>query len=418
VKLSLFIARRYLFSKKSHNAINVISAISVCGVALATLALICTLSVFNGFQQMVADLFTNFDSDLEITATKGKVFDSEAASIKHLQEVKGIALMSSSLEEQVMLIYGSNQLMVTLKGVDDRFREITHIDEILYGNGFFRLHDKDREYAIPGIEVAARLGIGITQSDSLQVYAPKRGEEVNLADPTNAFVMRSVEAPGMVFAVNQRKYDSEYVLSSLSFARQLLGYRSEVSEIGVKVAEGANPDAVQRAIQSRLGQDYQVKNRYEQQEDVFRIMKLEKLISYIFLTFILLIACFNVVGSLSMLIIDKKKDVVTLRHLGASDRLIGRIFLLEGRLISLFGALIGIFLGVGLCLLQQHFGFITLGAGAAEGAFVVDAYPVQVEALDVLLVLSTVLLVGWIAVWYPVKILTRKLIQSTAQKED
>jgi len=417
VKLSLFIARRYLFSKKSHNAINVISAISVCGVALATLALICTLSVFNGFQQMVADLFTNFDSDLEITATKGKVFNAEAPSIQHLHEAEGVALMSYSLEEQVMLIYGSNQLMVTLKGVDDRFREITHIDEILYGNGFFRLHDRDTEYAIPGIEVAARLGIGITQSDSLQVYAPKRGEEVNLADPSNAFVMRSVQAPGMVFAVNQRKYDSEYVLSSLNFARQLLGYRSEVSKIGVKVAEGANPDVVQRTLQSRLGKDFQVKNRYEQQEDVFRIMKLEKLISYIFLTFILLIACFNVVGSLSMLIIDKKKDVITLRHLGASDRLIGQIFLLEGRLISLFGALIGIVLGVGLCLLQQHFGFITLGAGAAEGAFVIDAYPVQVEALDVLLVLGTVLLVGWIAVWYPVKLLTRKLIQSADEKD-
>lgn len=417
MKLSLFIARRYLFSKKSHNAINVISAISVCGVALATLALVCTLSVFNGFQQMVADLFTNFDSDLEITATKGKVFNAETPSIQHLHEVEGVALMSYSLEEQVMLIYGSNQLMVTLKGVDDRFREITHIDEILYGNGFFCLHDRDREYAIPGIEVAARLGIGITQSDSLQVYAPKRGEEVNLADPTSAFVMRSVQAPGMVFAVNQRKYDSQYVLSSLNFARQLLGYRSEVSEIGVKVAEGANSNVVQRTLQSRLGKDYQVKNRYEQQEDVFRIMKLEKLISYIFLTFILLIACFNVVGSLSMLIIDKKKDVITLRHLGASDRLIGQIFLLEGRLISLFGALIGIVLGVGLCLLQQHFGFITLGAGAAEGAFVIDAYPVQVEVLDVFLVLGTVLLVGWIAVWYPVKLLTRKLIQSTDEKD-
>ena len=197
----------------------------------------------------------------------------------------------------------------------------------------------------------------------------------------------------------------------------MLGYRAEVSEIGVKVAEGANPNVVQRTLQSRLGKDYQVKNRYEQQEDVFRIMKLEKLISYIFLTFILLIACFNVVGSLSMLIIDKKKDVITLRHLGASDRLIGQIFLLEGRLISLFGALIGIVLGVGLCLLQQHFGFITLGAGAAEGAFVIDAYPVQVEVLDVFLVLGTVLLVGWIAVWYPVKLLTRKLIQSTDEKE-
>ncbi len=158
---------------------------------------------------MVADLFTNFDSDLEITAAKGKVFNAETPSIQHLHEVEGVALMSYSLEEQVMLIYGSNQLMVTLKGVDDRFREITHIDEILYGNGFFRLHDRDREYAIPGIEVAARLGIGITQSDSLQVYAPKRGEEVNLADPTSAFVMRSVQAPGMVFAVNQRKYDSQ-----------------------------------------------------------------------------------------------------------------------------------------------------------------------------------------------------------------
>ncbi len=415
MNLSFYIARRYLFSRKSHNAINVISAISVCGVALATLALVCTLSVFNGFQQMVAGMFTSFDPDLKITVVKGKVFNGQDARIRKICSMPEVEVCTETLEEQAMVMYDNNQAMVMLKGVGDNFRELTKIDSILYGNGTFMLHDATMNFGILGIDVAARLNCGITAYEPIQIFAPKRGQEVNLADPSTAFNREIIMSPGMVFAVNQRKYDTQYVLTSLAFARKLFGYTKEVSAIELKLKEGVSVSSVQGKIQQLLGPDFQVKDRYEQQADVFRIMKVEKLISYIFLTFILLIACFNVVGSLSMLIIDKKKDVVTLRNLGADNKLITRIFLFEGRMISLAGAVFGIIVGVVLCLLQQKYGFISLGSSGSEGVFVVDAYPVSVQIGDILLILVTVLVVGFLSVWYPVKYLSKKLLKENRE---
>ena len=376
MSLPFFIARRYLFSKKKHNAINIISGISVCGVALATLALVCTLSVFNGFQDMVAGFFTAFDPELKITVREGKVFDPHEACIK---------------------------------GVEDNFEQLTSIDSLLYGTGKFLLSDSVVDYGFLGVELISELGTGIQFVDPLQVYAPKRNVRVNIANPTAAFNREYLFSPGAIFAVNQQKYDSRYILTSLDFARRLFNYDTEVSAIEMKLKPGSNIGSVQKKIAGILGDRFIVQNRYEQQADVFRIMEIEKLISYLFLTFILGIACFNVIGSLSMLILDKREDVETLRNLGADDRLIARIFLFEGRMISVFGALSGIVLGLLLCFLQQRFGLISLGGG--NGSFVVDAYPVSVHATDIILVFLTVITVGFLSVWYPVRYLSKRLLR-------
>lgn len=403
-----YIARRYLFSKKSHNAINVISAISVCGVALATLALVCTLSVFNGFQDLVASFFTAFDPQLRITAVRGKVFDGDDPRILALRQMPEVAVWSRSLEDNAMVQYQGRQAMAVIKGVEDNFDILTPIDSILYGRGELTLHDEVAHYAIPGIQLLATLGSSIRFLDPLEVYAPRRGAKVNLANPSTAFVTGSLFSSGLVFSVNQEKYDASYILTSIDFARSLFQYTTEVSAVNLRLDPGADTEAVKRQIQQQLGGDFRVEDRYEQQADTYRIMRVEKLISYLFLTFILVIACFNIIGSLSMLIIDKRDDVATLRNLGASDKQIVRIFLFEGRMISFIGASVGVVLGLMLCWVQQAFGLIKLGS---SGSFVVDAYPVSVEVTDVAVVFVTVLVVGFLSVWYPVRYLSKRLLK-------
>ena len=404
-----YIARRYLFSKKKHNAINIISGISVCGVALATLALVCTLSVFNGFQDMVASFFTAFDPQLKITVREGKVFDAQDERIRAVCALPEVEVFTETLEENAMVQYKDRQAMVVLKGVEDNFEQLTSIDSLLYGAGDFILHDSIVDYGVLGVELISELGTGLQFVDPLQVYAPKRNVHVNMANPSASFNRDYLFSPGVVFVVNQQKYDARYILTSLDFARNLFNYDTEVSAVELKLKSDTDASAVQKKISRILGDDFVVLNRYEQQADVFRIMEIEKFISYLFLTFILAIACFNVIGSLSMLILDKREDVETLRNLGADDRLIARIFLFEGRLISLFGALSGIILGLLLCYIQQRFGIISLGGGG--GGFIVDAYPVSVHATDVILIFVTVITVGFLSVWYPVHYLTKRLLK-------
>ena len=409
MNLPFYIARRYLFSKKKHNAINIISGISVCGVALATLALVCTLSVFNGFQDMVAGFFTAFDPELKITIREGKVFEPQGAAFQEVRSLPEIGVWTETLEENAMVQYKDRQAMAIIKGVEDNFEELTSIDCLLYGAGEFILHDSIVDYGVLGVELISELGTGLQFVDPLQVYAPKRNVRVNMANPSASFNRDYLFSPGVVFVVNQQKYDARYILTSLSFARNLFNYDTEVSAVELKLKPGADVTAVQRKITRILGDEFVVLDRYEQQADVFRIMEIEKFISYLFLTFILAIACFNVIGSLSMLILDKREDVETLRNLGADDRLIARIFLFEGRLISLFGALSGIVLGLLLCYIQQRFGIISLGGG--NGSFIVDAYPVSVHVTDVVLIFITVITVGFLSVWYPVHYLTRRLLK-------
>ena len=382
----------------------------MCGVALATLALVCTLSVFNGFQDLVTTMFTAFDPEIKITAANGKVFDAQDERIQSLRELPEIEVFSESLEDNAMVQYKGRQTMVVIKGIEDNFNQLTAIDSILYGRGDWILQDEVVDYAIPGIELVSVLGTGIRFLDPLEVYAPKRGVKINVANPSTSFESSYLHSSGLVFAVNQQKYDASYILTSLSFARELFQYETEVSSIELRLVADADLKKVKNEIRRILGNDFLVLDRYEQQADTYRIMEVEKLISYVFLSFILLIACFNVIGSLSMLIIDKRNDVVTLRNLGADDQLISRVFLFEGYMITFFGALIGVGLGLLLCFIQQEFGLISLGSGSSAGAFVVDAYPVSVYATDVILVLITVLVTGFLSVFFPVRYLTRRLL--------
>lgn len=404
-----YIARRYLFSKKSHNAINIISIISVCGVAFTTMALVCTLSVFNGFQDLVASFFTAFDPQLKIIPVEGKVFYKDDPAIRQLRNDKDIALFSECLEDNALAIYRNRQVMVHIKGVEDQFSELTDINKLLYGDGSFVLHADVLQYGVPGIRLANSLGLGAYFEDPLQIYAPKKGAQINLSNPATSFSQSELYSSGVVFSVNQEKYDNNYILTSIDFARKLFDQPDMVSSIDLKLREGVDVDQAKSRIQLLLGEErFKVLDRYEQQADIFRIMRVEKLIAYIFLTFILLIACFNIIGSVSMLIIDKKDDVRTLRNLGANDNQIIRIFLYEGRMISALGAVIGLISGLGLCWLQQTYGLIKMGS--SEGMFLVDAYPVSVYWGDLLLVFITVLLIGFAALWYPIRYLGRRLI--------
>lgn len=358
----------------------------------------------------MSNLFTAFDPELKVTTVNGKVFDAQDERIQALKDLPAIEVFSETLEDNAMVQYQGKQAMVVLKGVEDNFHQLTPIDSILYGRGERVLHDEVADYAIPGVELVSVLGTGIRFLDPLEVYVPKRGAKVNVANPASSFNSSYLHSSGLIFAVNQQKYDASYILTSLSFARKLFQYDTEVSSIDLKLREGSDVNKVKKEITGRLGDEYRVQNRYEQQADTFRIMEIEKLISYFFLTFILLVACFNVIGSLSMLIIEKREDVITLRNLGADDQTISRIFLFEGCLISMLGSLVGIVLGLLLCLAQQEFGWISLGGDSSAGAFVIDAYPVSVHWEDVILVLSTVLVIGTLSVWYPVRYFSRRLL--------
>ena len=403
-----YIARRYLFSKKSTHAINVISGISVVGVVVATTALVVTLSVFNGFHDLVASFFTAMDPQIKVVPVKGKAAPADDPILTKIRQLPEVDVATECLEDQALAVYGNRQQMVKLKGVEDNFDKLTHIREILEGDGEFDLHAADIYYGIPGLGIAYQMGLGYTYEQPLQIYAPRREGQLNMADPSDGFVEDELYSPGVVFCMKQGKYDKNYILTSIHFTRQLFQQDGMLSSLELRLKPGSNFDSVIKHMKELAGTQYRVLDRFEQQEDTFRIMKVEKLIAYIFLTFILMIACFNIIGSLSMLIIDKKEDVVTLRNLGATDHQISRIFLFEGRMISVIGAIIGILLGLFLCWLQQQYGIVRLGN--TEGSFVVDAYPVSVHPTDIILVFVTVLIVGFLSVWYPVRYFSRRLL--------
>ncbi len=406
--VSFYIARRYLFSRKSHNAINIISGISVCGVALAAMALVCTLSVFNGFRDLVASFFTAFDPQLRVTLVEGRTVAADDSALQALRHHPAVHIYTECLEDKALAVWGERQQMVTVKGVDDNFARQADLSQLLYGDGEFILHADVLQYGVPGIGLASALGMGARFDGALSVYAPRKGERINAANPLSSFRRDELLSAGVVFAVQQAKYDGSYLLTSIEFARRLFDRPGRLSAVELTLHPGTDVGRAKADLERLLGPRFRVLDRYEQQADVFRIMEVEKLIAYLFLSFILLVACFNIIGSLSMLMIDKKADVRTLRNLGAPDALIRHIFLLEGWLISAFGALLGIGLGLLLCGLQQTFGFITLGD--SNGAFVIDAYPVSVRWQDVLLVFGTVLLVSFVAVFYPVRYLSRRLL--------
>jgi lipoprotein-releasing system permease protein len=403
-----FIARRYLFSKKSTNVINIISGISVVGVAVATMAMVVTLSVFNGFSDLVATLFTAFDPQIELTPKEGKTAPADDPLLTEVRQLPQVAVATESVEDMALAVYGDRQAMVNIKGVEDNFDQLTHIREILYGEGEYELHAANLDYGILGVRLAEQLGTGYHFYEPLKIYAPRREGQVDLTDPSDGFVSEELYSPGVLFSVQQAKYDKNYILTSISFARRIFDQQGMLSSLELRLKPGSDFEAVKAEINRIAGERYYVKDRYEQQDDTFRIMEIEKLIAYVFLTFILMVACFNIIGSLSMLIVDKRDDVVTLRNLGANDRQITQVFLFEGRMISAMGAVVGIIIGLLLCWLQQTFGIIALGSSA--GSFIVDAYPVSVHYTDVLIVFFTVIVVGFLSVWYPVRYFSKRLL--------
>ncbi len=404
-----YIARRYLFSKKSTNVINIISAISVTGVAVTTMALVIVMSVFNGFHDLVASFFTSFDPQISVVPAKGKAVAADDPLLTQMKKLSEVQVSTECVEDLALAMYGDKQAMVTVKGVENNFDSLTNIRDILYGDGDFTLQAANLQYGIPGIRLAQTLGIGAQWDGFLKIYAPKReGQLVDATNPSDGFVSDSIISAGVVFAVNQSKYDKDHILTSIGFARRIFDRQGMITSLEFRLKPGSNLNAVKAEMQKIGGDKYRVLDRFEQQADTFKIMQIEKVLAYIFLTFILVVACFNIIGSLSMLIIDKKQDVATLRSLGANDKLITRIFLFEGRMISAIGAAIGIIIGLLLCWLQQTYGLVAMGS--TSGAFVINAYPVSVHYDDVLIIFITVIAVGWLATWYPVRYMSKRLL--------
>lgn len=406
---SFYVARRYMFSKKSVGAINVISFISVAGVAVGTMALVIVLSVFNGFHDLVASLFTNFDPQIEVVPVKGKTVNADAPELDRIRHLDFVDVATDVVEDQAIAVYGDRQRMVTVMGVDENFDQLTNISDILYGDGDFTLRVANLYFGVPGIRLAQDLGLGARWADYLKIYAPvRRGQLTDLDTPTDGFVVDSLLSPGVVYAVNQNKYDRDRIITSIYFARQLFDQDGMLSSLQLRLKPGTDLSTAKREIKAAAGEKFRVLDRFEQQADTFRIMQIEKVLAYVFLTFILIVACFNIISSLSMLIIDKKNDINTLHNLGANDRQIRSIFLYEGRIISAVGALIGIGLGLALCGLQQVFGFVKMGE--SSGTFIVNAYPVSVHYWDVLVVFITVILIGWAASWIPARRLRKQIL--------
>lgn len=405
MKLSLYIAKRYLFAKKSRNAINVISGVSVAGVAVGTMALIIILSVFNGLETMVSKIFNTFDPDIKITAAEGKTFIADTSRLELLANVDGVSCYSLTIEENALLKYGDRQYIATIKGVDENYAMVTNIDSSMWEGEFILNDDKGRSFAIPGMGVAVNLGMRINFVTQLSIIVPRKDASTNL-DPENA-LKRQFVFPSGIFEV-EKEYDSKYVYLPIDFVRNLTETYEGTSSIEIKFKENANPQSVQKKISEIYGYGFVVKNQYEQQEIFYKVMRSERLAIFFILTLILIIASFNIIGSLTMLIIEKERDIEILKSLGADNSLIQKIFIFEGWLISIIGAMAGIFLGFLICWLQQTYGLVKL----QSESLIMDAYPVVMKLKDFIIVPATVLLIGYWAAWYPVRYLTKKFLKN------
>jgi len=397
MKVEQKIAWRYLWGKKSHNAINIVSGVSAAAVMVVTAAMVCVMSVMNGFGTVIEGMFSNFDPDLKITPSAGKTFSTETEAFNHVRALDCVELFSETIEETALVEFEDHQQPAILKGVDSTFVRLTRIDSIIV-DGKFNVWDGAFYNTVMGIGLSNQLRTGAHFIHPLHLFAPKREAKVNMLNPTDNFNRNTCFMAG-VFAVNQLKYDDHYMLVALPLARQLFDY-SEHTVTAVELKISGDTKKAQKQIRTILGKDYQVLNRYEQQADFFRILRIEKWLTALLLVFILLIASFNIIGSLTMLIIDKQNDIRVLHNLGADEKLIQKIFLVEGWLISSLGALLGLALGVVICLVQEHFGIIKLGTGTE---YVLSAYPVHVEVLDLVFVAVVVLTLGFVAAWYPAR---------------
>ena len=402
----LHIAWRYLFSKKGHNAINIVSGVSAAAVGVVTAAMVCVLSVMNGFGALVEHMFSEFDPEIRITAAAGKSFQLDTLPVQQALALPFVQATSEVVEEMALVRYKDHQQPARVMGVDSVFQQITHIDTIIT-DGYFSVFDGAFDRCVMGRGLATQIGVNAHFVGAVHLYAPKRLERVNMLRPDEAFLHEKAFMAG-TFAVNQTSYDDQLLLVSLPLARRLFQYDTlTVTALELQLDPKGHFSARQMKAQLRecLGEGYVVADRYEQQSDFFRILKIEKLLTALLLAFILLIACFNVIGSLSMLIIDKQDDICILRHLGATPQIIRRIFLCEGWFIIVLGAVFGLVIGLTICLLQQHLGLLKLGSGTD---YVISAYPVLVQAVDVLAVAVIVLGMGFFAAWYATRTLRSK----------
>lgn len=398
----VYIAKRYLISKKSHNIINIISGISVAGITIGTMALIIILSVFNGFENLVISLFNTFNPDLKIEIREGKTFSLDQVPLEEIKNIPGVVNFTEVVEDNALVQYNDKQHIATIKGLGKSF-DSSSLDSMMV-SGNFLLQNNRRDFAVLGAGVAYFLGVSISDyGKPLDVYVPSRTRAPSLSFE-NAFNQRKI-MPAGVFSI-QQDFDTKYILVPIGFARELLEYKDEVSSVEISTAKGTNIKSIQQAIQELVGNEFRVQNRFQQQELLYKIMRSEKWVSFLILTFILLIATFNLIGSLSMLILDKKKDIAVLHSMGASNRLIRKIFLVEGMMISLLGGILGMLLGGLITWLQMEFGLIRLGS--ADGSFVVDYYPVDMQFQDFLYVFITVSVIGFVSAWLPVQQISRK----------
>ncbi len=393
----LFIARRYLFSRKSHNIINIISMISGIGVMIVTAALVIVLSVFNGFARLSESLFNSFNPDMAITLKKGKTFRSGELDISRIKKIKGVKYVTEVVEENALMKYLDKQSIVTLKGVSRDFGKMCGIDTMMAA-GHFILEEGDMNYAVLGYGIADYLGANLNDfKNPITIYVARRDADFsNVFD--NAFSTASI-FPSGTFSI-QTDFDVKYVLLPLRFMKQILGYHDELTSVEIGLDKTADPAKVQQALMETAGDKFRVKNRYEQQEIIYKIFRTEKWAIVMILAFILLIATFNVTASISMLILEKKKDIAVLQSLGATKTLVQHIFLIEGLLISFSGALAGLIIGGGICWAQIRFGLVRLGD--IDSTFVVNTYPVRMIPLDFIIIFVIVMAIGFFAAWYPV----------------
>lgn len=406
MKLQLFIALRYLFSKKTHNIINLISTICAGGVCIATIALVCTLSVYNGFQQLISGIFNVFDPDLKISLVDGKTFSPETSELQTVKTLNFIEHYCPVLEDNALIRNKERQTSTTIKGVAPNYVLMISSDSIMM-EGEFVVEQEGTAYAVIGGALADQIESSSQFIRPISLYAPIHNSNVNLANPEKSFHIQHYYLSG-IYATGQIEVDSKYTFLPLASAQELFGYDDDVTSIELKLKKGTDVKKAEKEIADLVGERFNVQNKEEQHEDFYKMMKVEKWITFLILIFILLIAVFNVIGSLTMLIIEKEKDIITLHNLGATEKMIQQIFLLEGWLISIVGAVAGLIIGVTLCLLQQYFGFIKLSDSANENAFIVNAYPIQVEMPDILLILATILLIGLLVAWFPTRYINSK----------
>ena len=372
---------------------------SAVAVLVVTAALVCVLSVMNGLGSEVEKMFSRFDPDLRITAAEGKSFSIEDEALLSVQTMDEVAVAAITIEETALVEFEDHQIPALIKGVDTAYQALTDIDSIIV-DGNYSVFDGAFERTVVGQGLAWQLGLGAHFIKAIHLYAPRRTGRVNLMRPDQAFEQRSCFVAG-IFAVNQVEYDDKMMLVSLPLARELFSYSdNEATALELRLRPDANVQKTKKQIRRLIGENYIVQDRYEQQEDFYRILRIEKWLTALLFFFILLIAAFNLIGSLTMLMLDKQEDIRTLRNIGADNRMIRRIFTLEGWLISATGAVLGLVLGLILCLIQQEFGLIRLGSGTE---YVLSAYPVRVELTDLIVVMTVVLLIGFVAALIPTR---------------